>query len=67
MNCKKALENPLNPNPLSMCLVHGRNLSNKKSDLKDVLLKSLKNPTLEEVETMCNVQYIVYRGYDRLS
>lgn len=55
MNYKKALENPFNPNSLSICLVDGRNLPNKKSNLKDVLLKSLKNLTLEEVETMCNV------------
>ena len=53
----KALQYHLNPNPLSICLVDGRNRSNKKSDFKDVVLKPVKNLTLEELR-VCAVQWL---------
>ena len=50
---KKALGYPLNPCPLSICHADGRKRSNKKSDLKDILLgdaTSLSAPEIQNIQ-----------------
>lgn len=49
---KKALVYPLNPCPLSICHADGRKRSNKKSDLKDILLDHETCLTASDVQNI---------------
>ena len=62
---EKALQYPLSPVPLSICYADGRKRSNQKSDLKNVLLNPVKNPSFEEVKK--HGQYGCYSRYDGIS
>ena len=52
VNYKKALAYPLNPCPLSISHADGRKRSNKKSDLKEILIGQMKNLSSEQIQNI---------------
>ena len=49
---QKALKYPLNPCPLSICHADGMKRSNKKSDLKEILLETVHDLSLQEIKSI---------------
>ena len=56
---RKALKYPLNPCPLSICHADGKKRSTQKSDLKNILLKSVDNLSMHEINNASNDAVVV--------
>ena len=52
MDYQKALKYPLNPCPLSVCHADGMKRSNKKSDLKEILLETVNDLSSQEIKSI---------------